>query len=171
MEHTKTDESLREKFSLLVHQHRDSLLKLCYLYLQDRSMAEDAVQETFVKAYKRFLHFRGECNVKTWLIRIAINTCKDFNRSSWNKRINHFVTPEMLPPSIVPFEKTDEELLLIIMNLPIKLREAVLLYYYHDLTLQQIASLLHITAPAVSNRLLRAKRIIRSSMEGRGKNE
>ena len=49
--------------------------------------------------------------------------------------------------------------------------QAVLLYYYHDLTLQQIASLLHITAPAVSNRLLRAKRIIRSSMEGRGKNE
>lgn len=171
MEHTKADESLHEKFSLLVHQHRDSLLKLCYLYLQDRSLAEDAVQETFIKAYKGFHHFRGESSEKTWLIRIAINTCKDFNRSSWNKRISQLVTPEMLPPSIVPFEKADEELLLIIMNLPLKLREAVLLYYYHDLTLQQIGSLLHITAPAVSNRLSRAKRIIRSSLEGRDKDE
>lgn len=171
MSQRKTDECRRKAFSLLVDQHREALLKTCYLYLHDLSLAEDAVQETFIKAYQKYQYFRGDSKEKTWLIRIAINTCKDINRSAWYKYVNRFITPEMLPSACESFEQSDEELLLVLINLPLKLREVVLLYFYHDLTLKEIASLLHITSPAVSSRLSRAKRIIRSSLEGREENE
>ena len=47
---------------------------LTEFYLKDRTLAEDAVQETFMKAYKSLPHFRGDCSEKTWLTRILINT-------------------------------------------------------------------------------------------------
>ena len=63
-----------------------SLLRTCFAYLGDLSLAEDAVQETFLKAWKNLDRFRGEASEKTWLLRIAINTCKDVRRSAWFRR-------------------------------------------------------------------------------------
>ena len=51
-----------------------SLMRMCFVYLGDMALAEDAVQETFLKAWKGYERFRGEANEKTWLMRIAINT-------------------------------------------------------------------------------------------------
>ena len=56
--------------------HGDNLLRLCFLYLHDRQLAEDAVQETFLRAYRGYGRFRGDSNEKTWLTRIAVNLCK-----------------------------------------------------------------------------------------------
>ena len=67
----------------LVERHRTTLVRMCCLCLGDASLAEDAAQETFLKAYRALDSFRGECDEKTWLMRIAINTCKDVRRSAW----------------------------------------------------------------------------------------
>ena len=58
----------------LVEQYQLQLLKMCRMYLPDSTSAEDAVQETFIKAYKALSSFRGECSEKTWLMCIALNT-------------------------------------------------------------------------------------------------
>ncbi len=63
-----------ERLTALVEQFQRPLLSLCYAYLCDASSAEDAVQETFLKAYRALGEFRGKSQVKTWLTRIAINT-------------------------------------------------------------------------------------------------
>lgn len=60
-----------------------SLMRMCYAYLGDVLLAEDAVQETFLKAWKAYDRFRGEADEKTWLMRIAINNCKDMRRGAW----------------------------------------------------------------------------------------
>ena len=70
-------------FELLVAQNQEKLLRTCYLYLRDRQLAEDAVQETFLKAYRSLPAFRGDSSEKTWLMRIAVNTCRDLYRSEW----------------------------------------------------------------------------------------
>ena len=58
----------------MVAQYEVMLLRTCYMYLRDRGLAEDATQETFLKAYKALDSFRGESSEKTWLMRIAMNT-------------------------------------------------------------------------------------------------
>ena len=58
----------------LIDRHGDDILRLCLYYLGDRQLAEDAFQETFVKAWRRQDSFRGESSEKTWLSRIAANT-------------------------------------------------------------------------------------------------
>ena len=59
-------------FEELVDFYQTSLLRMCYLNLHDLGLAEDAVQETFVKAYRAMPSFRGDSDIKTWLMRIAI---------------------------------------------------------------------------------------------------
>ena len=66
-----------ERISQMIKTYEKDLLRLCRVYLKEESLAEDAMQETFIKAYKNLHTFRGESSEKTWLFRIAINVCRD----------------------------------------------------------------------------------------------
>ena len=154
----------------LIRENQVSLKRLCYLYLHDRSLAEDAVQETFLKAYRFLQDFRGEANERTYLTRIAINTCKDMLRTGWFRHMDRRVMPEELPAR----EEADpyhREVAAAVMNLPRKLREVILLYYYRGLNMQEIAEVLNITQPAVTGRLKRAREKLKTELKGGGIDE
>lgn len=65
----------------MMEKYSDTLLRLCYLYLKDYQLAEDIVQDTFIKAIKNYDSFKHESSEKTWLTRIAINNCKNALKS------------------------------------------------------------------------------------------
>ena len=151
----------------LVLQYQQSLLRTCFLYLRDRTLAEDAVQETFLKAYRSLASFRGECSEKTWLMKIAINTCCDLRRAHRLRSIDPRRIPELLPQAAEPFAPAEEELVTQVIQLPRKLREVILLYYYQDMTVTEIAVSLGISQSSVSGRLKRARGKLRTLLEGR----
>ncbi len=155
----------REQIETLVKTHQRELLRLCYLYLHDVQLAEDAVQETFLKAVKAWHAFRGEASEKTWLTRIAVRTCCDMRRTFWFRRVDRYVTPEMLPEIAADAEEDDPALTLAVMNLPRRLKEAVILYYYQDLSVGEIAQLLGVSQSGVSNRLARARAKLKEYLE------
>ena len=168
MEAVKDPDSRRDQtIERLITQHQTSLLRLCYVQLQDQTLAEDAVQETFLKAYKGFDSFRGDSSEKTWLTRIAVNTCRDFQRGGWFKHTDRRVTPDMLPVGTVQPDTEDLDLSLAVMKLPRKMREAILLYYYQDMSTEEIAETLGIAQSSVSNRLRRGREKLRKLLEGR----
>ena len=154
----------------LIQENEVALKRLCYLYLHDEAMAEDAVQETFLKVYRSLTNFRGEANEKTWLTRIAINTCKDMLRSGWFRHMDRRVTAETLPArqEADPYHR---EVAAAVMNLPGKLREVILLYYYSGLNTLEIAETLKITQPAVTGRLKRARERLKTDLGGGGIDE
>ena len=168
MEAVKDPDSRRDQtIDRLILQYQTSLLRLCYVQLQDQALAEDAVQETFLKAYKGFASFRGDSSEKTWLTRIAINTCRDFQRGGWFKHTDRRITPEMLPIGTVQPDMEDLDLSLAVMKLPRKMQEAILLYYYQDMSTEEIAETLGIAQSSVSNRLRRGREKLRKLLEGR----
>ena len=168
MQAVKDPDSRRDQtIERLITQHQTSLLRLCYVQLQDQALAEDAVQETFLKAYKGFDSFRGDSSEKTWLTRIAVNTCRDFQRGGWFKHTDRRVTPDMLPVGTVQPDTEDLDLSLAVMKLPRKMREAILLYYYQDMSTEEIAETLGIAQSSVSNRLRRGREKLRKLLEGR----
>lgn len=67
----------------LMNTYGDELLRMCFLYLKDYQLAEDAVQDTFLKAMKSYQFFQHQSSEKTWLTRIAINCCKNVIRTRW----------------------------------------------------------------------------------------
>lgn len=160
--------SNREKrFENLVVNYQEDVLRLCFLYLCDKTLAEDAVQETFLKVYRSMNTFRGNCSEKTWIMRIAMHACYDINRSGWFRLMNRRVTPEMLPEQVAAFDEQDEELTLAVMQLPRKEREVILLYYYQGMKVNEIAQALRIAHSSVSGRLKRGRNRMKMLLEGR----
>ena len=160
------DPYAEQVFTELVDTYQTSLLRMCYLHLRDMGLAEDAVQETFIKAYRALPSFRKECSIKTWLMRIAINTCHDIQRGSWWKHISQTVTLEQLNSAISPVSDDVITLNMEIAKLPMKLREVVLLYYYQNMTTEDIADVLGISLSTVSTRLKKAREKLRLAMKG-----
>ena len=125
------------------------------------------MQETFLKAYRSLASFRGECSEKTWLMKIAMNTCCDLRRAHRLRRIDPRRIPDLLPQAAEPFAPAEEALVTQVMQLPRKLREVILLYYYQDMTVTEIAVSLGISQSSVSGRLKRARGELRALLEGR----
>lgn len=157
-----------ERVSRLVEDYQMELLRLCFIYLRDVSLAEDAVQETFIKAYKGLRAFRGESKERTWLCRIAINVCKDMRRRSWFRMIRREVPLGDLQFAAPPQEVSPSALLGAILHLPRKDREIILMYYYEDMKLAEIAEATGVSAATVCRRLDRARRQLKELLEGQG---
>lgn len=148
MEAVKDPGSEREeRFTKMVDAYQGLLLRMCYVYLRNTEEAKDAVQETFLKAYRALPAFRGECAEKTWLIRIALNTCKSIKRSAWMRHHDRYVTPEDMSGSVAEAQE-DTGVLDQIMLLSPKYKEIIMLYYWQDMPVQEIGRLLSVTALA-----------------------
>ena len=165
MDDRETKEAWLER---AMEQYEESLLRMCFAYLGDAALAEDAVQETFWKAYRALERFRGDAGEKTWLLRIAINTCRDLRRSAWFRHVDRNVALDALGEPADPaqeWSQWDDTLTRAVMGLKPKYRETVLLCWYQGLTGQETASVLKISRSAVMNRLKQAKTILRKELE------
>lgn len=160
------DSLKQDRFILLIHRYEKEILKICYLYLHDTEMAKDAVQETFLKAYLHLDSLRDGNKEKSWLVRIAVNICRDQLRSPWATHINRYIQPEDLQVSAEPKDETHLVLTAAIMNLPRREMEAVLLRYIQGYDIQESASVLGITPSAVSRRCRRACCRLKNELEG-----
>ncbi len=151
----------------LIDQYGNDVLRLCLSYLGDRQLAEDAFQETFLKAWKGMDTFRGDSSLKTWLCTIAVNTCRDLLRSNW-LRLWKRSKPleELLDVSAPEAAETDTPVRAAIWRLPGMYREVILLYYDQNLKLKDIAKLLRLSPNTVSTRLNRARKLLANELKG-----
>ncbi|MBU3129106.1 sigma-70 family RNA polymerase sigma factor [Clostridium tagluense] len=150
----------------LISEYGDSLLRMCFIYLKDIHLAEDAVQDTFIKVYKSYSKFKGHSEEKTWIMRIAINVCKNYLRSSWWKRINETVNLDNIPASTIDGSTQDDALLLEIMKLSPKYKEVILLFYYQDMKIREISEVLQTPESTISVRLKRAREKLKIKLKG-----
>ena len=155
----------REWLNGIITRWEKQLLRLCFAYLCDTTLAEDAVQETFFKAWKSRDRFRGEADEKTWLTRIAINTCKDLMKSAWSRNTDRSVTPENLPEGATPFDEQDDTVTRAVLALPEDLKEVTLLHWYQGLTLKEMQKVLRLPRSTVNYRLKKAKAILKKELE------
>lgn len=162
---TQTREAQLEQWMLA---YEDEVLRLCFLYLNDLTLAQDATQDAFLKVWRNMRQFdaRGGCSARTWIMRIAINTCKDYRRSSWRRHVDSSRALEDLPPALQPVTDDQRELFLDVLALPEKYRQVILLYFYQGLTLEETAQALGISRPAVTRRLRKAYEQLRFQPEG-----
>ena len=149
----------------LMTQYGDALLRMAYLYLRDAALAEDAVQETFVKAYTHLHQFRGESTEKSWLMRIAINTCKDFQRTAWLRFVDRRKPLDELPEPSADFHLPDDTVLRAVMRLSERDKQVILLRYYQNMKIGEISDALGIPEPTVTSRLRRARDKLHRKLE------
>jgi RNA polymerase sigma-70 factor (ECF subfamily) len=131
------------------------------VHLGNKSDAEEAVQEAFIKLLYKAPTFVDTEHEKAWVIRVLINICKNLTGSLWRKRVIRMEEIEAYCASTA-----DAELVESVLRLPFKYKAAIHLFYYEDYSVKQIAEALRISESAVKMRLQRGRERLRTEMEG-----
>lgn len=147
------------KMEQLIHDYGNNLLRLCTLYLKDRYLAEDALQEVYIRVWKKYSLFEGQSQEKTWMTRIAINVCKNYMRSPWHIKTEIQEISELIGKEVNEYQQIDNKIDLMkgILKLKEKYRVMILLYYYQELSVKEIAFVLKRKESTVLTHLKRAR--------------
>lgn len=158
------------KLEWAMNEYGELLIRLAYTYVKDVHVAEDIIQDVFLKVYEKGDKFRYESSFKTYIYRITINRCKD-HLKSWSFRNIFFTdkrwsveeTNESAENMMIRFEE-DYELGEEVLSLPIKYREVLILRYYQDYSVTEVSAILGISENTVNTRLRRAKERIKNNL-------
>jgi RNA polymerase sigma-70 factor (ECF subfamily) len=148
-------------FGKLARRYRDSVLTLAYDFLKDYQNAQDVAQDVFMKAFKNIGDFEEKSRFSSWLYRITVNTSLDARKSKVRRRkllrskksiqIDEQVSKDSEPKSVV-----DDGLLEAINNLSDHQHAALVLRYFHEKSIREIADILECTESTVRSHLHRA---------------
>ncbi|MBR6766497.1 MAG: RNA polymerase sigma factor [Clostridia bacterium] len=145
-----------------IEQYGNGLLRLCFLQLGDYALAEDAVQETFIRAWQHYDRFEHRSSVKTWITTIAVNVCRSLQRSPWRRRMTSL---ESIPELSESGEMPDFTVSQAVMKLPPDLKEVFLMHELQGMKLREIAEARHIPLATASSRLNRARKRLRRELK------
>ena len=161
-------EEREARMETMIRQWGTSVLRACFVCLSDAQQAEDAMQDTFLKAWRNLDQFerRNGASEKTWLMHIALNVCRDYRRTRWFRHVDMTQPLEDIPLHVDTALPEDRELLMDVLALPEKLRQPILLYYYQDMTLEEIAEALNTSKSTVYNRLRKAESMLKITLTG-----
>lgn len=163
----------RERFEKWFTAYSDAVLRVCFLYLSDMTLAEDAMQDTFVKVWRKMDSFDGRFpySEKAWIMRIAINTCKDYRRTNWFRRVDLAKAIEEIPTTIYGALDESIDMIIDVMRLPGNMKQAILLYHYQNLTLEEVAAILGVGKSTIHRWLQKAYALLRDDRKGGKPNE
>ena len=162
-------ESPERRLERWMSQYGNAVLHTGFVCLSDVQLAEDAMQDTFVKAWRAMGAFekRTGFSERAWLMRIAINTCRDYRRGMWFQRVDLPGEMEKLPPAMISVSPREREIFLDVLSMPEKYRQMILFRYYENMTLREMADILGLSISSVHHRLKKAEALMRLDFEGR----
>lgn len=166
-----------EKNALLeqaMEAHGEMLTRLAMTYVKNRQIAEDITQDVFVRAFEKIEDYRGDATYKTYLCKLTINRCHDHFRSwhyknaqviDWWERL---VQPSRDIDEQVSSREEASDLGKAILSLPLRYREVIVLYYYQEFDVQEVANLLSISDNTVKTRMKRARERLKNMLVEEG---
>ncbi len=163
----------RDAFRLVVDRYSRVVFRLSLSFLRDREAAEEAAQEIFLRAFRSLRRFNRDKPLLPWLYAIAVNHLRTAHRRMTGQRERTAgdserlpAAPETDPQHIAVAEDDRRSVRRAVAALPPSLREPVILYYFEELSVEAISSILGIGAENVKSRLFRARRRLRQALRG-----
>lgn len=138
-------------------RHIDTVYSVCFMYMKNKQDAEDAVNSTFLKLLEKQKRFESEEHEKAWLIRVAMNICKN-TVTHWSRST---VDISSLP---LESEQVHNNVLRQVLALPDNLKVPVYLHYYGGYSSKEIGKLLGIADSSVRSRLIKAREILKKEL-------
>lgn len=150
-------------FARLYDQYATDVLRVCYFYLSDREKAEDVCQDVFVRLMTTHPLLQPG-REKSWLLKVALNRCRDLWRGAWLKRVILGGPTFELIPAPDEFSRRDDQqaMMAVINQLPATFKEVILLHYYQGMNIAEIAQMLELPEGTISSRLSRGRKKLES---------
>lgn len=150
-------------FEAVVRKYADSVLSACIMRLKNEADADDCFQNTFLKLYTNPPEFREEEHIKAWLLRVAINECKNFIRD--NRRD---ISLETASPIFYTNVDDQRDISWALMRLEPEYREVLYLYYVEQYKVKEIAEILDKNPNTVKTMLSRGRKKLKKIYGGDG---
>ncbi len=143
-----------------VEKYFDMVYRLALSQTKDKNHADDVVQDVFLRYIKTDKQFESEEHVKAWLLRVTINCSKNIFTNAWFKKT------EPLNDELVFETQEHSDVYYAAQELPAKYRTVVHLFYYEDLSIEQISEYLHMKQSTVKSQLHRARQMLKEKLKG-----
>ena len=150
---------MTEHLKAAMDAYGEYCIRVAYLYVKDWEAAEEIVQDVFLAYYRQQDRFEGRASLKTYLVKITVHKSHDYLRS-WKRKIGLFMSTKYATASVEQLkiqEEQQSELLAALLQLPIKYREVLILHYYEDYKIREIADILKVSDSTVKTRLVRGR--------------
>ncbi len=160
MEHSLYDVDKEARFQKVYDAYMQDVYRLCFSYMKNKMDTEDAVQETFCRFYQAMERVKEEEHVKGWLLVTAGNVCKNILKHWWRKNRSWQENEETKGC----YDEYEIEMLQLVLNLPVKYKTVVYLYYYEGYNSVQIAKLLKKPESTIRTYLQKAKKLLKQEL-------
>lgn len=147
----------------LVDEYGDMILRVAYTYLNNKTDAEDAVQDVFLYILEKKPDFNDKSHEKFWIIRVTINICKNKLNVFWNK--NRCSIDDVAEIAAYDAYNTGSDVFKAVMSLPEKYRIVVYMYYYEEYSTPEIADLIGKSEVTVRSHLHRARKKLKDLLK------
>jgi len=149
-----------EDFELMYERYFDMVYRVCFSYMKTASEAEDLTAEVFAKLLKQRTVFQSDEHEKAWLLRTAINQCKDALKHWWRRRSN---IDDCSHLESNPLQ--ENHVLEIVLGLPKKYKDVTYLYYYEGYSTTEIAEILQKPHSTIRSHMSEARNLLREVLE------
>ena len=161
---------LSEHLAAIMDEHGEYCLRVAYLYVKDWAVAEEIVQDVFFAYYRQQDRFEQRSSLKTYIVKITVHKSHDHLRSWKNKRHMllerlHIGVSKRTPEKELVEKDNRRILTTALFELPIAYREVLILYYYQELKIREIAEILASTENTVKTRLRRARQKLQEKLD------
>ncbi len=149
-----------------LHQYADMVYRLAYAQVRNRTDADDIFQEVFIRLVKSKPGFENDEHMKAWLIRVTVNCAKSLWLSSWKKRMVFWEDEQLnrIPAEGAP--AGNEALEEALDSLPMKMRRVIHLFYYEEMSVDEIAEALNEKPSTIRSQLSRARKALKKTLTG-----
>jgi len=169
-----------EAFRVLVDRYSRKIFRLAYRMTRNEQDAEDVVQETFLRAYRRLKQFESRSSFGTWIFRIAVNSALDVTRKAGRQerveqrelgleagaeKLSQLPTPEPPPDRLLLSSELRHKVESVLASLSPRVRTAFVLRHYEGMPIEEIGSLLGLKGSATKNSIYRAVQKLRKEVE------
>jgi RNA polymerase sigma factor (sigma-70 family) len=151
-----------EELVRIYGRHVNTVYRVCFMYMKNRTDTEDMVQNTFLRLMRDKTVFQNEEHEKAWLIRTATNLCKDHFKHWWSKTVGIDHVAETAVEQTFKTDGNFEK----VLALPPKYKTPIYLYYYEGYSTVEIARILKKNESTVRSWLHKGRNILRMEMEG-----
>lgn len=158
---------MSEHLQQAMQQYGEYCIRVAYLYVKDWAAAEEIVQDVFLAYAKNREKFEQRSSLKTYLVKITVHKSHDYLRS-WKRKWQQFTQVKTVTQSIETEKVIDEEkqtLVQGLLQLPVHYREALILYYYDDYNIPEIANILQVSENTVKTRLVRGREKLKQLLQ------
>ena len=166
----------KSAFETIILNYQDRIYNLCRYMLANEHDAEDAAQDTFLKAYQSLNDFKPNASLYTWLYRIAVNTCIDYKRRPFfesifrrsdtgEEKVIEYASTSPSPERLSESKQMGHALQKSLKKLSQKLRGVIILKEIEGLSYEEIAAVLDISIGTVKSRISRAREELKELMK------